>query len=112
MKMFSLADIESERADSSAPYFEFLRVPSMSAGIYILPARSQDRQSPHSEDELYLVRSGRAKFKSGSEDIPVSAGTVLFVAAGEEHRFHSIEEDLMLLVFFAPAEYNAAECPE
>jgi hypothetical protein len=28
---------------------------------------------------------------------------VLFVPANEEHRFHDITEDLVLLVFFGPA---------
>jgi quercetin dioxygenase-like cupin family protein len=37
-------------------------------------------------------------------DHPAQPGTVLFVAAGEEHRFHSITEEMTALVFFAPAE--------
>jgi quercetin dioxygenase-like cupin family protein len=40
----------------------------------------------------------------GSEDQPVSSGSVIFVEAGVEHRFHKIEENLQILVFFAPAE--------
>jgi hypothetical protein len=42
------------------------------------------------------------------EDREVGPGAVIFVKAGDEHRFHSISEDLTLLVFFAPAEYSAA----
>jgi quercetin dioxygenase-like cupin family protein len=40
----------------------------------------------------------------GDEDRPVQPGNILFVAADVNHRFHSITEDLLLLVFFAPAE--------
>jgi mannose-6-phosphate isomerase-like protein (cupin superfamily) len=40
----------------------------------------------------------------GSEDRPVESGSIIFVAAKVNHRFHSITEDLLLLVFFAPAE--------
>jgi mannose-6-phosphate isomerase-like protein (cupin superfamily) len=42
--------------------------------------------------------------KAGSEDEPVGPGTVIFVAAGVEHRFYDIVEELTVLVFFAPAE--------
>jgi quercetin dioxygenase-like cupin family protein len=42
----------------------------------------------------------------GGEERPVQAGSAVFVAAEVEHRFHSIEEDLVLLVVFAPAEYT------
>ena len=38
----------------------------------------------------------------GGRDRAVSPGSVLFVGAGVEHRFHSIEEDLEILVVFAP----------
>ncbi|MBV7333630.1 cupin domain-containing protein [Chloroflexi bacterium TSY] len=85
-------------------YFEFLRVPSMSMGVYILKAGSDDPQQPHGEDEVYYVLSGRGKFWVGGKDVSVTAGSTLFVAADESHHFHSIEEDLTLLVFFAPPE--------
>jgi quercetin dioxygenase-like cupin family protein len=41
-----------------------------------------------------------------AEDRAVESGTVVFVAANVEHHFHSISEDLKILVFFAPAESN------
>ena len=76
----------------------------MSTGIYVLKAGEKDPQSPHQEDELYYVVSGRARMKAGDEDQPVNAGTVIFVAANIEHRFYDVQEDLTVLVFFAPAE--------
>jgi mannose-6-phosphate isomerase-like protein (cupin superfamily) len=85
-------------------YLEFLRVPAMSAGIYLLKAGEKDLQSPHHEDEMYYVVSGRAQMKVGDENQSVSAGSVIFVAANLEHRFYDIEEDITVLVFFAPAE--------
>jgi mannose-6-phosphate isomerase-like protein (cupin superfamily) len=85
-------------------YFEFLRISAMSAGIYTLAAGATDPQSPHKEDELYYVVRGRARMKAGSEDHPVAPGAVIFVAAGVDHRFYEIEEELAVLVFFAPAE--------
>jgi mannose-6-phosphate isomerase-like protein (cupin superfamily) len=100
----SLAEITEQRALSSKPYREFLRVPAMSAGLYVLPAGGTDHQKPHREDEVYYVVRGRARFKAGPEDREVSAGSVIFVAAEVGHRFYDITEELAVLVFFAPAE--------
>jgi quercetin dioxygenase-like cupin family protein len=85
-------------------YREFLHVPAMSAGLYVLPGGGTDPQKPHHEDEIYYVIRGNARFQAGSEDREVSAGSVIFVAAEVEHRFYEVAEELTLLVFFAPAE--------
>jgi quercetin dioxygenase-like cupin family protein len=100
----TLPEIAEQRARSGKPYREFLRVPAMSAGLYVLPAGGTDHQKPHREDEIYYVIRGRARFKAGPEDREVSAGSVIFVAAEVGHRFYDIEEELEVLVFFAPAE--------
>ncbi len=100
----SLAEADEQRAASDEPYREFLRVPAMSAGLYVLPAGATDRQKPHREDEIYYVVRGRARFKAGAEDREVSAGNVIFVAAEVGHRFYDIAEELAVLVLFAPAE--------
>ena len=100
----SVAQIDRQRAESSKLYREFLRVPAMSAGLYVLAAGASDSQRPHHEDEMYYVVRGRARFLAGDEDQEVSAGSVLFVAAEVEHRFYDIAEELAVLVFFAPAE--------
>jgi mannose-6-phosphate isomerase-like protein (cupin superfamily) len=99
-----LTEIEEQRAASGKEYREFLRVPVMSCGLYVLPAGGVDRQKPHREDEIYYVVRGRARFKAGSEDREVSAGSVIFVAAQVGHRFYDIAEELAVLVLFAPAE--------
>jgi quercetin dioxygenase-like cupin family protein len=101
---FTIDEVEQRLAQGQKPYVEFLRVPAMSAGLYVLPAGATDRQSPHHEDEIYYVIRGRARFRAGEEDREVSAGSVIFVAAEVEHRFYDIAEELALLVFFAPAE--------
>lgn len=106
MKAFfaALAGIEQQRSQSGKLYHEFLRVSSMSAGLYVLAAGATDLQRPHHEDEMYYVIRGRARFRAGDQDQDVSAGSVLFVAAEVEHRFYDIVEDLAALVFFAPPE--------
>jgi quercetin dioxygenase-like cupin family protein len=99
-----VGEIDRQRAMSGKLYREFLRVPAMSAGLYVLPAGATDPQRPHHEDEMYYVVRGRARFRAGDEDREISAGSVLFVAAEVEHRFHDVAEELAVLVFFAPAE--------
>jgi quercetin dioxygenase-like cupin family protein len=89
---------------SGTGYVEHLRRPDLSLGTYSLGAGAEDLQEPHTEDEVYAVMAGRARFTSSGETIEVAAGSVFFVAAHEVHRFHDITEDLSVLVFFAPAE--------
>lgn len=74
----------------------------LSVGTYSLPAGGFDDQSPHNEDEIYVVQSGRATVVTPSGSAEVGPGSVVFVPAGEAHQFTSITEDLALLVFFAP----------
>jgi mannose-6-phosphate isomerase-like protein (cupin superfamily) len=93
-----------EAAVRAGGYAEFLRVPALSAGVYVLAAGAEDRQSPHAEDEVYYVVRGRGRFQHGEKEEPVRPGDVLFVPAREPHRFRSVEEELVLLVVFAPAE--------
>ena len=100
----SIAEINRDRAQDGKLYREFLRVPAMSAGLYVLAAGATDPQRPHHEDEMYYVVRGRARFRAGDEDGEISAGSVLFIAAEVEHRFYDIAEELAVLVFFAPAE--------
>ena len=83
---------------------EILRAPSLSVGLYKLPRGGSDPQRPHAEDEVYCTLRGRAQLRIGDDDHEVAPGSLHFVARFESHAFHAIEEDLMLLVFFAPAE--------
>jgi mannose-6-phosphate isomerase-like protein (cupin superfamily) len=102
--MPSIESILHGPTHSSERYSEFLRVLSMSAGVYVLAAGAVDSQAPHGEDELYYVVRGTGSFRRGDEELSVTAGDLLFVGAGQEHRFHSVTEELVLLVVFAPAE--------
>lgn len=106
MDTFTLSDLIAAREQEGELYHEFLQVQTMSAGVYQLEAGSVDPQEPHTEDELYYVVQGRAQIQVANEDRAVEAGSLIFVAANVEHRFHTIQEDLTILVFFAPAEYS------
>jgi mannose-6-phosphate isomerase-like protein (cupin superfamily) len=101
---YKIDDLNNERASLNRLYFEFLRVPALSAGIYVLAAGATDQQKPHHEDELYYVIRGRARMQIEDAHSDVSPGSVIFVEAERPHRFYDIQEELEALVFFAPAE--------
>jgi quercetin dioxygenase-like cupin family protein len=108
MHTFTLTDLvaDSERADQA--WREFLRVPSLSMGLYRLKAGQTDGQRPHTEDEVYVVIGGKASFRAGGREQPVGPGSVIYVERAAEHRFVDIAEDLTVLVFFAPPEGSLA----
>jgi mannose-6-phosphate isomerase-like protein (cupin superfamily) len=85
-------------------WVEQLRVPDLSVGTYCIPVGGIDEQSPHTEDEIYVVTAGRARIVTPDGAADVGPGAVIFVPAGEEHRFVDVSEDLALLVVFGPAE--------
>ena len=106
MQAYELPQLISQREVANKLYLEFLKVPDLSMGVYVLPAGGVDPQSPHTEDEVYYIVSGRAQIKVADEDRAVQAGSIVYVAKNVEHSFHSIEEELTVIVFFAPAEYS------
>ena len=108
MDTYELADLIAERDASGRPYLEFISVPDLSVGLYVLGAGQPDRQQPHTEDEVYYVISGRGKVTVGDEVRDVGPGSIVFVATAVPHRFHDITEDLTLFVAFGPAEGSRA----
>src|SRR5919197_5870105 len=99
MQSFELSQLISQRESSNKLYLEFLKVPDLSMGLYVLPAGGTDPQSPHTEDEVYYVVSGKAKILVADENRDVQAGSIVYVAKNVAHHFHSIEEELRMLVF-------------
>jgi len=87
-------------------YVEHLRTADLSVGTYAIEAGGLDKQNPHTEDEVYVVTAGRARLATPGGTVDVGPGSVVFVPAGEEHRFVDISEDLSVLVVFGPAEYT------
>ncbi len=104
MKAFRLDELDAERAANDGAYLQFLRERNMSVGLYALDAGQPDPQAPHSQDEVYFVVSGRASLTVGMETTTVGRGSVVYVPAGEPHKFHHISEDLRVLVVFSPPE--------
>jgi mannose-6-phosphate isomerase-like protein (cupin superfamily) len=104
MDAFELADLERRREESGGSYLEFITVPDLSVGLYVLAAGQPDLQQPHGEDEVYYVVSGSGRVTVGDDVRDVRPGSIVFVAAKVPHRFHDITDDLTLFVAFGPAE--------
>ena len=108
MQIIDGAGVYGAASGGPVHWVEQLRVPDLSVGTYSIPAGGTDTQTPHTEDEIYVVPCGRAVIHTPAPAAPVSPGSVIFVPAGEEHRFTGITENLTLLVIFAPAEESRA----
>lgn len=103
MRIIEGAGVWTPPAGAANDWVEHLRVPDLSVGTYCIPAGGLDDQSPHAEDEIYVVTAGRARIVTPDGAAEVGPGSVIFVPAGEEHRFVEVTEDLALLVVFGPA---------
>jgi mannose-6-phosphate isomerase-like protein (cupin superfamily) len=87
-----------------------LNTGDLSLGTYSIPAGGVDDQTPHTEDEIYVVKTGQATLVTPSGTAPVGPGSVIYVPAGEEHRFTDVTDDLALIVVFAPP-YGSRSLP-
>jgi mannose-6-phosphate isomerase-like protein (cupin superfamily) len=85
-------------------YVEWVRAETLSAGTYRLAAGEDDEQSPHAEDEVYVVTAGAGALVVEGRRTPVGPGAVAFVPRRAAHRFVDITEDLEVAVVFAPPE--------
>lgn len=103
-QIFPIDRLLEQARSAGGSWHEFLRVADLSLGLYLLKAGAEDGQTPHAEDEVYYVVRGRGSLRVADRDHEVAPGSIVFVPARAEHRFHTIREDLELLVFFAPAE--------
>jgi mannose-6-phosphate isomerase-like protein (cupin superfamily) len=108
MDAYELAEVASRREAAGRSYLEFISVPDLSLGIYVLAAGQPDLQQPHTEDEAYYVVAGAGRITVGDEVRDVRPGSIVFVASGVPHRFHDITSELTLLVAFGPAEGSRA----
>lgn len=104
MNRYSVSELDDTRKLTKEPWIEFQRSADLSTGLYVLQAGEVDEQVPHTEDEIYVAVTGRARFETASGSVDVEPGTVLFVPANEQHRFVDVTETLQLVVVFGPAE--------
>ena len=64
---------------------------------------SPTQQTPHAQDELYLIARGRAVLLHNGNRDRLEAGDLVFVAAGADHQLESLGQDFVLWrVFYGP----------
>src|SRR5205807_10472283 len=103
MEAHEIPELDPQPRDADGHgYVDFLASDKLSVGLAVWPRGATDHQRPHSEDEVYYVIEGRGTIRVADEDRLVQPGSLIFVGAGVEHRFHDIEDDLRVLVFWAP----------
>jgi mannose-6-phosphate isomerase-like protein (cupin superfamily) len=96
----------SPAAGEPRHWAENLRTSALSVGTYSVPLDGADLQRPHAEDEIYVVIAGRAELETPTDRVPVGPSSVIYVPAGEPHRFVNLTEALTVLVIFVPPESN------
>lgn len=85
-------------------WVEHLRSAHLSVGTYSMAPGGPDDQVPHTEDEIYVIATGRGRLVTSSGQIWVAPGHTVYVPAGEPHTFVDITEDFAAIVVFAPPE--------
>lgn len=68
--------------------------------VELYAPRGEDPQTPHKQDEVYVVVSGSGYFFNGEDRHPFGPGDVLFVPAGVPHRFEKFTDDFQTWVIF------------
>ncbi|MCB9282522.1 MAG: DinB family protein [Lewinellaceae bacterium] len=89
---------ELQKQNQRTPFVQLMNEQEFTVEWYA--PQGIDSQTPHLEDELYIVASGSGTFENGGQTVPFSAGDVLFVPAGQEHRFVNFSDDFATWVVF------------
>jgi len=100
--LFDVAEVQRRLAAADGGYEIVHRSPGLEIGVYVLVEPEPDRQSPHDDDEVYVVLEGRGVLAVEDEQIPVEEGKAVFVPAGAEHRFAGYEGLSVLVIFPRP----------
>lgn len=80
------------------PFIEAFSHGTMSLELFA--PRGKDWQSPHAQDEIYVIVEGIGEFVNNGERTTFKRGDVLFVPAGIEHRFENFSDDFATWVIF------------
>ena len=59
-----------------------------------------DPQTPHDQDEIYVVIAGAGRFTVDGETVDFGPGDALFAAAGSDHHFFDFSDDFETWVIF------------
>jgi mannose-6-phosphate isomerase-like protein (cupin superfamily) len=70
------------------------------ARLVLYAPKGEDLQTPHTQDELYIVISGHGRLRRKDEVVDFKPGDVLFVAAREDHKFIEFSDDFSTWAIF------------
>ena len=101
MNKFAYSIAEAREAllvKSGEKFVQLLQNGSMQVEYYA--PGTIDEQTPHRQDELYIIASGSSGFYRGGTTIHCEKGDIIFVPAGMEHRFINISADFATWVIF------------
>ena len=96
---FDVEAVKSRLAAGAGGYEIVHESPGLEIGVYVLVAPEPDRQSPHEDDEVYVVLEGRGSLEVEGEQVELREGHAVFVPAGAEHRFVGYEQLSVLVLF-------------
>jgi len=91
-----------------------LAIPVFSHGslvVELYAPEGNDPQRPHARDEVYFVTRGEGRFFNGEQRFAVSAGSFIFVPAGQVHRFEDFSADFAVWVAFYGPDGGEADQP-
>jgi mannose-6-phosphate isomerase-like protein (cupin superfamily) len=104
-----LADLLATLTPENEYYAITLEHATLEVGVYA--PRASDPQTPHTRDEVYVVVRGRGLFFRSGRRTPFGPGDLIFVPAGEEHRFEQFSDDFAAWVIFYGPEGGERPAP-
>ena len=105
---FDVEQVVAKLREAGGGYEVVQTSPGLEIGVYVLIAPTEDRQTPHFFDEVYIVLSGSGEIVVDDESRSLRVGEAVFVAAGADHHFRDYD-DLALLVVFNGLESEHEE---
>ena len=103
MQAFGVGEVVGRLEAAGGGYEVVHAAPGLEVGVYVLVAPEPDRQTPHEDDEVYLVLSGHGTLVVDGVSVELTEGQAVFVEANAEHRFTGYETLSLLVVFTPPA---------
>ncbi len=91
-------EVEAARRTGDEPYVAPLRRGTLELGYYA--PLGVDEQTPHDQDEVYVVMTGSGTFVNGAQRHDFGPGDAIFVPAGATHRFEDFTDDTEVWVIF------------
>ncbi|MFP4218852.1 MAG: cupin domain-containing protein [Salinarchaeum sp.] len=102
MESMQVDDLVEQLNEADEPSMEALRTAAMSVDVYSFEPGAEDPMHSHGEDEVYYVVSGSGSLNIEGDYQSVEEGDLIYVEPGTEHQFTDFEDELVMVVFYAP----------